>query len=129
MKIAAKALSIAVALFASVSMATTAIKPIELDSDSFYDQVVYKENNLVRTENSWFIKFYAPWCGHCKKMAPAWDELATKTEGKLNVAKVDCTSDKGKPLCAKFEVKGYPTLLHFPAADSTFGAGSPKIKY
>ncbi|KAL6079316.1 Protein disulfide-isomerase A3 [Balamuthia mandrillaris] len=51
---------------------------------------------------------YAPWCGHCKRLAPTWDELATKTEGKFNVGKVDCTVEKA--VCSKLGVRGYPTI-------------------
>merc|ERR1711862_1036966 len=41
----------------------------------------------------YYVKFYAPWCGHCKKMIPTWEELASADNG-INVAKVDCTVHK-----------------------------------
>jgi len=61
-------------------------------------------------EGRWLIKFYAPWCGHCKRLAPTWDELAKSASG-FGVAKVDCTEHRD--LCSKFEVRGYPTIKLF----------------
>jgi len=61
-------------------------------------------------EGLWFVKFYAPWCGHCKRLAPAWDELALKADG-YKVAKVDCTANQNT--CNEYSVRGYPTLLLF----------------
>jgi protein disulfide-isomerase-like protein len=60
-----------------------------------------------------FIKFFAPWCGHCKKMAPDWEKLSGEWEGNDIglVAEVDCTAD-GKPLCDENGVKGFPTLKY-----------------
>eukprot|EP01079_Euglenida_sp_SAG-EU17-18_P001014 gene1014-2616_t len=63
------------------------------------------------TTGDWFVKFYAPWCGHCKKLVPIWDELAADLEGKVNIAKVDCTVHS--TICSRFKVKGYPTLQFF----------------
>jgi len=60
---------------------------------------------------AWLIEFFAPWCGHCKKLAPTWEELATKSKGKFNVAKVDCTVEKD--VCATIGVRGYPTVKLF----------------
>lgn len=59
-----------------------------------------------------FLKMFAPWCGHCKKMKPDWDKLMSEFEGSATqlVADVDCTSDGGKPLCDANGVKGFPTL-------------------
>merc|ERR1719367_1256669 len=61
-----------------------------------------------------FVKFFAPWCGHCKRLAPTWDELAGKfaAAADVTVAKVDCTSDdnKNKELCSAQGVNGFPTL-------------------
>lgn len=68
----------------------------------------YSEQTAGKTV---FLKFFAPWCGHCKKMKPTWDGLMTEFEGndKILVADVDCTAG-GKPLCDANGVKGFPTL-------------------
>jgi protein disulfide-isomerase-like protein len=67
--------------------------------------------NEVVKDGKWLVKFYAPWCGHCKKLAPIWDELPKQAGGLFNVAKVDCTQHGA--LCQQFGVRGYPTIKYF----------------
>jgi protein disulfide-isomerase A6 len=61
------------------------------------------------------VEFFAPWCGHCKNLAPVYEELAdafAHVKDKIIIAKVDADG-AGKPLGQKFGVTGYPTLKWF----------------
>jgi protein disulfide-isomerase-like protein len=61
------------------------------------------------TGTPWLLKLYAPWCGHCKSMAPAYEELATALKGEVNVAEADC--DKHNALGRRFNIRGFPTVV------------------
>lgn len=72
-----------------------------------------------------FVKFYAPWCGHCKRMAGTWDELADKASGQVAVVKVDCTVH-GK-ICQEHGVGGYPTLMYFDNGEPVKYSGARSL--
>lgn len=56
------------------------------------------------------VEFYAPWCGHCQNLQPAYEKAAQKLQGLAKVAAVDCDDDANKQLCGSMGVKGFPTL-------------------
>lgn len=81
-----------------------------LSDDDFINGVVMDEYNNIN--GKWFIKFYAPWWGHCKHLAPTWEELADivyQNEGDFHIGSVDCTENR--LACDRFDIGGYPTLL------------------
>jgi protein disulfide-isomerase A1 len=76
-------------------------------TDSNFDAELAKHENLL-------VEFYAPWCGHCKKLAPEYAAAAAvlaQQDPPQYVAKVDTTEQTA--LGERFEIKGFPTLIWF----------------
>ncbi|KXZ53899.1 hypothetical protein GPECTOR_6g817 [Gonium pectorale] len=79
---------------------------VTLTADNFRSEVA-KSNDL------WMVEMYAPWCGHCKALKPAWIEAASELSGKVKVGAVDCTVHES--VCSEYGVQGYPTIKFFGA--------------
>jgi protein disulfide-isomerase A6 len=80
---------------------------LDLIPDNF-DQVVLKSGKPT------LVEFFAPWCGHCKTLAPVYEELATVfdfAKDKVQIAKVD--ADAERDLGKRFGIQGFPTLKWF----------------
>jgi len=90
----------------------TAGDVVILKGKSFKEIVIDNDKDVL-------VEFYAPWCGHCKQLAPKWDELGAKLKGVKSVviAKMDATANEiDVPGVA---VQGYPTILYFKGNDKT----------
>ena len=77
---------------------------------------VYTSNfaEAIKNNKPTLIKFYAPWCGHCKAIAPKFVQLAELTAAEIPdvvIAEVDCTI--AKDVCQQEGVRGYPTLRFY----------------
>mmetsp|Transcript_6215 Transcript_6215/g.25181 ORF Transcript_6215/g.25181 Transcript_6215/m.25181 type:complete len:197 (+) Transcript_6215:21-611(+) len=108
----ARSASLALILSAILGIANAQVTV--LDGGNFDATVVNGGKNAI-------VKFYAPWCGHCKALAPAWNELGDAYAGSNSVVvgDVDCTVEES--LCERFEVRGYPTLKYFTAETGAEG--------
>ncbi|GAB0086539.1 protein disulfide-isomerase TMX3 [Sergentomyia squamirostris] len=64
----------------------------------------------VRHEGQWFLKFYAPWCAHCKRLEPVWANVAqTLYNTNVRVGKVDCT--RFTSVAQAFNINSFPTII------------------
>jgi protein disulfide-isomerase A1 len=79
---------------------------------SFNDIVINNTKDVL-------VEFYAPWCGHCKNLAPIWDELGMKYKKEDNVDIVKMDSVANEIDVEGVSVKGFPTIYFFKGDDKT----------
>ncbi|XP_024986508.1 protein disulfide-isomerase-like [Cynara cardunculus var. scolymus] len=91
----------------SISSASEEEKEYVLTLDhSNFSEIVSKHKFIV-------VEFYAPWCGHCKNLAPEYEKAASVLSGNepaIVLAKVDANAEENKGLAEQFEIQGFPTI-------------------
>jgi len=94
---------------------------VKIDGNNFQSDVLGASEPVV-------VDFWAEWCGPCKMISPALEEIATEMEGKVKIAKVNV--DENQDLAVQYGVRSIPMLLMFKdgeIADQMIGA-APKAR-
>ncbi len=81
------------------------------DSDFTIENGSVKLNNEDGNRKGAFVAFYAPWCGYCKMLAPAWNGYAEKlNNSSVHFLAVDCTNNNCSKVSSELDIQGYPTI-------------------
>jgi thioredoxin 1 len=80
------------------------MKPTKVTDSSF-------DADVLRASGPVLVDFWAEWCGPCKAIAPALEDLSETMEGKVSVAKINIDENPETPM--KYGVRGIPTLILF----------------
>ena len=103
---------------------TSVIFSAGLYKDGSPVKLLRNEADLAYGADHTVVEFFAPWCGHCQRFAPAYEyaaeQLATEHVPSLTVAAVDCAAEPG--LCSTYGVSSYPTIILLPEKQQYNGA-------
>jgi protein disulfide-isomerase-like protein len=97
------ALLIALIAFIRIQSVQADNAVVDLTKDTFYNFVTTSEKPII-------VKFTTSWCGHCKNVAPIFQDAANSTD-EVIFANVDC--EKNRLICSNYQVRGYPTIKLF----------------
>jgi len=81
-------------------------KVINLSAKDFNEKV-------IKSGELWYVEFYAPWCGHCKSLAPHWDTAARKLHGVVKVGAINVDDEANKSIGGTYGISGFPTIKIF----------------
>lgn len=79
-------------------------RPVELTPENF-------QQNISRSEVPVLVDFWAPWCGPCKMMAPAFEKAAASLEPRVRLAKLN--TDEAQEIAGQLDIRSIPTMILF----------------
>mmetsp|Transcript_10614 Transcript_10614/g.21000 ORF Transcript_10614/g.21000 Transcript_10614/m.21000 type:complete len:194 (+) Transcript_10614:55-636(+) len=110
-------LAIASALIIDVGCTEKLSDVVVLDEDNF---------NRLTQEGVWFINFYAPWCGHCKRIMPLWEKAGTEMKDSgVKFAKLD--ADAETEIMERYNIQAYPTFKIIEGSKKTDYKGDHQV--